>query len=92
MQAGLTLLDFLRTTPFAHQVAAIDVSEYNSRKRLLIITDRGSTIVWGGEPGHFHPGQARDDTKRTRLLQLFRKSGRIDDGEDLVNVSLSSGY
>jgi hypothetical protein len=30
--------------------------------------------------------------KRTRLLQLFRQSGRIDQGEDLLNVSLSSGY
>ncbi len=92
VQAGLALLGFLRTMPFAHQVAAVDVTEYNSRKRLLIITDRGSTIVWGGEPGRFHAGQARDDSKRGRLLQLFRDSGRIDDGKDILNVSLSSGY
>ena len=92
VQAGLALLEFLRTMPFYHQVAAIDVSEYNARKRLLIITDRGSTIVWGGEPGNFHPGQARDDLKRTRLMRLFRESGRIDSGRDLLNVSLSSGY
>jgi hypothetical protein len=92
VQAGLTLLTFLYSTPFVHQVAAIDISEYNSRKRLLIVTDRGSTIVWGGEPGQFHAGQARDDIKRSRLLQLFRDSGRIDKGQDIVNVSLSSGY
>jgi hypothetical protein len=92
VQAGLTLLDFLRTMPFSHQVAAVDVSEYNTRKRLLIVTDRGSTIVWGGEPGHFHAGQARDDSKRGRLLRLFQESGRIDNGQDVLNVSLSSGY
>jgi hypothetical protein len=92
VQAGLSLLFLLHTTPFAHQVAAIDISEHASRKRLLIITDSGATIVWGGEPGQFHAGQARDDVKLTRLLQLFRESGRIDKGQDLINVSLSSGY
>lgn len=92
VQAGLALLGFLRTMPFYHQVSAVDVSEYNARKRLFIVTDRGSTIVWGGEPGAFHPGQARDEQKRTRLLVLFRESGRIDQGRDVLNVSLSSGY
>lgn len=92
VQAGLSLLQFLRTMPFYHQVAAVDVSEYTARKRLLIVTDRGSTILWGGEPGNFHPGQARDDQKRTRLLRLYRDSGRIDRGEDIVNVSLSAGF
>jgi hypothetical protein len=92
VQAGLSLLQFLRAQPFYHQIAAVDVSEYNARKRLLIVTDRGSTILWGGEPGNFHAGQARDDQKRTRLLRLYRDSGRIDRGEDIVNVSLSAGF
>src|SRR5690606_9552759 len=34
VQAGLALLEFLRTMPFYHQVSAVDVSEYNARKRL----------------------------------------------------------
>lgn len=92
VQAGLSLLAYLRTAPFAHQVAAVDASEYNTRKRLLIVSDRGSTIVWGGEPGKFHPGQAREDEKRARLMRLYKQSGRIDGGEDVRNVSLSSGY
>ena len=74
------------------QVAGVDVSQYSVRKRLLIVTDRGSTILWGGRPGEFSPGQAKDDQKRTRLVLLFKESGRIDEGKDTVNVSLSNGY
>lgn len=92
VQAGLSLLRFLDTVPYSHQVSAVDVSEYNSRKRLLIVTDRGSTIVWGGEPGKFHAGQARDEDKRIRLMKLFSESGRIDNGQNILNVSLSSGF
>lgn len=92
VQAGLALLDFLRSMPGYNQVAAVDISEFTSRKRLVIVTDRGSQIVWGGPPGEFHAGQARDELKRTRITRLYRESGRIDHGQDIVNVSLASGY
>ena len=98
VQAGLALLNCLRRAPESQredildQARAIDISEYSHTKNLYIVTDTGSRILWGGEPGTFVPGQARDDIKLDRLARLIRDHGRIDASRDFLDISLAGVY
>jgi hypothetical protein len=92
VQAGLSLLDYLRGVPGYDQVYAVDVSEFSTNKRLVLISDERNRILWGGRPGEFSPGQARDEVKRQRLTRLYRENGRIDAGMEFLDISLASGY
>ncbi|MBC7771826.1 MAG: cell division protein FtsQ [Pyrinomonadaceae bacterium] len=98
IQAGLALLDCLRNTPIDQrrdvldQVHAIDISEFSKKKRLIIVTDTGSRIMWGGEPGTFVPGQAPVTEKLDRLAKMIRKHGRIDATRDYLDISLAGVY
>jgi len=92
VQAGLTLLDYLRGAPGYDQVYAVDVSEFSTNRRLVLISDERNRVLWGGRPGEFNPGQARDEVKRQRLIRLFRENGRIDAGMEFLDISLASGY
>lgn len=91
VQAGLSLLEFLRDMPGANQIYAIDTSEYLTQRRLTLITTRGGRIVWGGEPGAYHPGQAPASAKRDRLAGFYRDFGSIDTGRTLLDVRSESG-
>jgi hypothetical protein len=79
-------------TPGYDQVYAVDVSEFSTNRRLVLISDERNRILWGGRPGEFNPGQARDEVKRQRLIRLFRENGRIDAGMEFLDISLASGY
>jgi len=98
VQAGLALLECLRGAPadqrrdVLDQVHAIDISEFSMKKRLVIVTDTGSRILWGGEPGTFVPGQAPDTIKLQRLARMIREHGRIDATRDFLDISLASVY
>lgn len=98
VQAGLALLECLRKTPASQrrdvldQVHAIDVSEFSMKKRLIIVTDTGSRIMWGGEPGTFVPGQAPDAVKLDRLAWMIQSHGRIDAARDYLDISLATVY
>ncbi len=92
VQAGLALLDYLRDTTGFEQVYAIDVSGYRANKRLVIVTDKGNQVLWGGRPDEFNPGQARADVKRQRLAKLRRELGRIDAGRQFLDVSLEGTF
>jgi len=98
VMAGLALLNCLSRVPLPQrqgvldQVYAIDISEYSSTKRLVIVTDTGSRILWGSEPGKFAPGQAPDQIKLDRLARMIRDHGRIDAARDFLDVSLAGVY
>lgn len=98
VQAGLALLECLRNTPanqrrdVLDQVRAIDISEFSTKKRLIIVTDTGSRILWGGEPGTFVPGQAPDAIKLQRLARMIHEHGRIDATRDYLDISLAGVY
>jgi hypothetical protein len=95
VQAGLSLLAYLRSSPpppWASQIYGIDASDFTQKKRLTIVTERGTRIVWGGRPGEFSPGQAKDSAKRERLDRMFRETGRIDAGREVCDISLASGF
>jgi len=93
VQAGLRLLEFLSPMPGFDQVYGVDVSEYVNSKQLVVVTDEGNRIVWGGAPfaGDFAPGQAKPEKKRQEIAKLFASYGRIDAGRAVIDVRPESG-
>lgn len=91
VQAGLRLLEHLALLPCFDQVAGVDVSEYTPDRRLVIVTDLGNRVLWGGAPDDFNPGQASAAAKLKRLAQVYREHGRIDAGRSLLDVRLQEG-
>lgn len=89
IQAGLDLLAFLSSNDVVHrQVQAVDVGGFkpadvkvgSGSSELVVITQAGTRIRWGGPVGEktFNPGQVSDADKLARLVQLHRQYGRID--------------
>lgn len=91
VQAGLTLLNYLRSMPGFEQVESVDVGEYGSEKRLSILTRTGGRIVWGGAPGVFVPGQASAAARRDRLVAIMQSFGQLDAGRSVVDVRPEDG-
>lgn len=87
VSAGLALLALVRTRSWAHQVAAVDVSEYAAHRRLVLISAWGGRAVWGAPPHADAPGEVGTDVKVRRLDALARRFGRIDAGRRLVEVA-----
>lgn len=89
IRAGLLVLNLLGRYPFASQVRGIDVAGYADRRRLELITDRNTRVVWGAAPGDFKPGEVSTQTKleRLALLHAGREYGqRIDAGEEKLEI------
>lgn len=88
VEAGLALLQFLKDSRVWDQVAGVDVSTYTQDKQLIIITDRGSRIMWGGPPGDFTPGQPSGEIRRRRLEKIQTDSGHIDANRQVSDIRL----
>lgn len=91
VQTGIKLLEYLGSLSSFQQVAAIDLSKYHDDRSLVIVTELGNRILWGGAPGTFTPGEPEATVKLARLAQLYREFGRIDARRDLVDVRLING-
>lgn len=91
VQAGLRLAAFLHGIPGADQIAGIDVADYPSSHRLVIVTTTGGRIVWGGPPDEFLPGQAPAATKRQRLIAVFQRFGQLDAGRADLDLRPEDG-
>jgi hypothetical protein len=91
VQAGLKLLTFLRPMPGVEQIAAVDVSEFATGKRLSITTTTGGSILWGGPPEEFIPGQAQAAIKRQRLAAVYQQFGQLDAGRPQIDVRSEDG-
>lgn len=91
VQAGLELLEFLRTMPGYEQVYGVDVGDFVGTGSLTVVTNTGTRVLWGGRLGEFHPGQAPDDAKRLRLAELFVRYGRLDAGQAMIDLRLEDG-
>jgi hypothetical protein len=87
VRAALSLLALMTDRPWRGQVAAVDVSEYASRKRLALITKWNTRIVWGGAPGDGLFGEPSPTVKLGRLDELNRDWGQIDAGQRVVEVT-----
>jgi hypothetical protein len=93
VQAGLRLIDLLSTLPpgCPEQIAAVDVSAYGTNRSLVIVTDLGNRILWGGPLDDFNPGQATAAVKLARLAEVWREHGRVDAGRSILDVRLIDG-
>lgn len=93
VQEGLELLKFLGSMPGYQQVYGIDVSEFVNSKQLVIVTDQGNRIIWGGSSraDDYTAGQAKPEKKREELTKLFATYGRIDAGRAVIDVRPEAG-
>lgn len=84
LQRGLRLLELLSGDPavFA-QVSGIDLGLGGT---VEILSDRGSTIVWGGAPGRARPGEQPIEVRVDRLRHLVERFGRIDANASVVEI------
>jgi hypothetical protein len=91
VQAGLRLLDYLATLPCGEQIAGVDVSDYGAHRTLVVVTELGNKIIWGGPLDEFNPGQAAPAAKLARLNEIYRQHGRVDAGRSILDVRLLDG-
>lgn len=84
--AGLDLLNLMTRLPFAHQVAAVDVSHHAQSGQLELVTDRQTRVLWGGPPSKPLPGELRTEGKVALLLDIVRRYGRIDAGQERIEI------
>ncbi|MBA4028616.1 MAG: hypothetical protein C0475_05700 [Planctomyces sp.] len=92
--AGLRLLAHLNGRALYAQVAGVDIGAYTRDRRLAIVTDRGSRILWGSAPGDWRPGEPSDEQKIKWLEQMHASplhGFRIDSGQDMVDLLTPRG-
>ncbi len=81
-KAGLDLLHLVRPRPWRAQVREIHVARdaAGGAIRLSIVTDRGSTIVWGRPPGGEGVGEVPAERKIQYLDYHHEQYGHVDRG------------
>lgn len=92
IRASIQLLRRLQPMPFFAQVRGVEVSGFEgagASGRLVIITDKGTRVVWGvpvnanGAP----LGERPTGEKLATLRHLFEHHGRIDQGLAEINIA-----
>ncbi|GIK18875.1 MAG: hypothetical protein DYG93_01690 [Leptolyngbya sp. PLA2] len=89
IRVGVETLRLLLAQPYANQVAGVDVRDYFVTRRIDIVTDKGTRVVWGGPPGEFIPGEASTKAKLDRLAyfaSLAERGRRIDLGQQRLEI------
>lgn len=92
LRAALQLLKGLRSEPFAHQIAAIEIGNFKGRKNaaaahvVLRTQHNDGRIRWGSAPGT----EIEENTLRQKLAILrenYISTGRADAGHAVIDVS-----
>lgn len=78
VKAGLDLLTFISAKPWRNQIAAVDVSEYLSLRRLTLVTKWNGRVIWGGSPSDALPGEVPAKAKLVRMDILAKEFGQVD--------------
>lgn len=86
VQAALKLLSYLRGMPGYEQIAGVDVAAFTPGKKLVLVSDQGNRIIWGGPADEFNPGEVSAATKAQRLALILKNYGRIDAGRALIDI------
>ena len=90
--AGLQVLKAVQSEPFASQISAVLVENFDGRKnprgvRIELATDRAAgRIAWGSPPG----AEVEETTLAQKLRILrenFRRTGRVDAGYTAIDIS-----
>lgn len=94
VQAALTLMAHVQGHPGWAQVVGIDAERYAKARRLSLVTDRGTRVVWGSPPGETRVGEPTTKQKLANLDRLMNDPAfgrRIDAGMPLVDLSNPRG-
>ncbi|MBX3362196.1 MAG: hypothetical protein KF912_11140 [Phycisphaeraceae bacterium] len=83
---GLELLRLSSMMPFSSQIAAVDVARHRESNQLEFITDRGTRVLWGGAPSRPLPGEIQTEAKVALLLDIVRRFGRVDAGQNRIEI------
>ena len=95
MAAAMALVERLKKQPFAWQIDAVDMTNFNGRKdaRAAWITlrtvapDGAPRVVrWGRPIGEEKYYEVQADAKIKALNELYRQYSRIDAGRDYVDI------
>lgn len=78
--AGLELARLLQPKPWFGEVAAIDLSQYQSDQTLSLITRHNGRLVWGRAPNDRSVAEVTPDAKVRTLDYLYATQRRIDSG------------
>lgn len=87
IRAGLDLLATVSSRPWASQIAAVDVSEYLSRKQLVLVTKRDGRVVWGAGVDETVPGEVSAEAKLKRLDYIQAHFGAVDARHRIVEIA-----
>lgn len=81
VRAALRLAALIRARPWflAGQVREIDANRFNSESILELVTDRGTRVIWGGDPEGRAIGEMPAERKLACLDALYHGTRRIDD-------------
>jgi hypothetical protein len=84
LRAALNLTALLRERVwFANgQVEAIDTARFAYEGIVELVTDRGTRIVWGGDPNDRSLSEMPADRKLAALDAMYQVSKRVDNGGD----------
>jgi hypothetical protein len=88
--AGLRLLNLIDQQEWKLQVTEVDVSGYVKGEPIRLRTDRQTAIVWGAAPGEEQALEVLANNKLKRLNDLFKTYGRIDAGELIGELDITS--
>ncbi|HMN96048.1 MAG TPA: hypothetical protein PKC43_06970 [Phycisphaerales bacterium] len=80
LAAALATLALLDRQPWARQVALVDLGAHRSSGRIRLLTDRGTSILWGRAPGEERSAEVSARTKIEYLDHHHRRFGHIDGG------------
>ncbi|MBL0928450.1 MAG: hypothetical protein IBJ11_12500 [Phycisphaerales bacterium] len=86
VQAALDLLRRVAAAPESKSVVGVDLAEFAAHSRLLLLTDAGTTIVWGAPPGQFTPGEVSADSKLAALREVLAPGRRLDVGRQRIEI------
>lgn len=78
--AGIELARLLQPKPWFAEVAAIDLSQYQSERTLSLITRHNGRLMWGRAPTDRSVAEVTPDAKLRTLDYLYATERRIDSG------------
>lgn len=94
IQAGLEVLNLLREqlpgSLGSDQIRGVEVSAYDKFKRVVLLTDKGTRVVWGRTPSDPVPDAVSTEAKLNQLRYLRQNpefGRRIDAGRTLIDIS-----
>ena len=89
--AALRMLRVIDHQAWRQQVIEVDISEYLTDHRVDLITAQGGRIIWGSPPGEEQSLEALADFKLRLLEEQFQRSGFIDAGLPLLDLTRKEG-